>query len=420
MELRNNLTVNLSQKLVLTQKMKLSLKILQMNLKDLNEFIEKEQENNILMHVEKFSVKGKSYKVDEYDPYSMVEIKETSFYDFLYTQIGEEKLDKKMREICEYIIDNIDSRGYLSHWIRHPYNQFDFEKGLEIVRSLEPRGVGGDDLKGCLLLQLDEDEIYEKIIVEDYLEELAYGDKRLIAKEMKISLKKLLKVIERIRDLNPIPSKGYYIEEKRENFLPDAFINIVDEKIEVEMNLEVIPNILIEQSELPICDDKYKEYLKKCKTRAELIIDCIKQRQMTLEKVIKEVVKSQREYFFNGELKPLTLLDIADNLGIHQSTVSRAIKGRYISTKGSVVPLKIFFAKQFRPKDINREYKLVTRESIKNKIYEIIMTEDKKTPYSDSKIVKILELKQIKISRRTVTKYREEMRLLSSSKRKRK
>ena len=411
--------MDLSQKLVLTQRMKLSIEILQMNSEELNEFIKKEQESNILIRVEKSSASVSSYRDDEYDPYSTIGSEDASFYDLLYEQIGEQKLDRTMKEICQYIVDNIDSRGYLSHWVRHPYNQFDFDKGLKIVRGFEPRGVGADDLRGCLLLQLGEDEVYEKVLVEDYLEELAYGDKKVIAKGIGITIDILDRVIERVKSLNPIPSKGYYVEGKKEKLLPDAYIKIVDGRLEVEMNEEVVPKILIEQLETPLYEAKYEKYIKKCRERAQFIINCINQRQETLKKVIEKTSEKQKTYLLGGKLRPLTLVEVADNLEVHQSTVSRAIKNRYIDIEGSVISLKTFFAKQYRPKQSSGMYEEVTRENIKEKIYEIIMLEDRKKPYSDDKIVKILAQKKIEISRRAVAKYREEMKVPASSKRKR-
>lgn len=419
MELGNSLTMDLSQKLVLTQRMKLSIEILQMNSEELDEFIKKEQESNILIRVEKSSTSVGSYRDDEYDPYSTIGSEDPSFYDLLYEQIGEQKLGRVMKEICEYIVDNIDSRGYLSHWIRHPYNQFDFDRGLEIVRGFEPRGVGADDLRGCLLLQLCEDEVYERILVEDYLEELAYGDKRGIAKGIGITIDTLDRVIERVKNLNPIPSKGYYVEGKKEKLLPDAYVKIVDGRLEVEMNEEVVPKILIEQSEISIYEAKYEKYIKRCRERAQFIINCINQRQQTLKKVIMKTSEKQKTYLLGGKLKPLTLVEVADNLEVHQSTVSRAVKNRYIDIEGSVISLKTFFAKQYRPKHSSGMCEEVTRENIKEKIYEIILLEDRKKPYSDDKIVKILAQKKIEISRRAVAKYREEMKVPASSKRKR-
>jgi len=420
MKLENSLSIGLSQKLFLTQKMKLSLKILQMNSKELNEFIEKEQETNILIKVEKRDIGTKSsYKDNEYDLYKDLAGKEISFYDHLYSQIGEQTLDQKMRGICEYIVDNIDSRGYLSHWLRHPYNQLDFEKGLEIVRNFEPLGVGGNDLRACLLLQLNSDEIYEKIIIEEYLEDLAYGDKRKIAKDIGISMEKMIEVIKRIKSLNPIPSNGYYIEERGERLIPDVYIKVDGRNIDIKLNEEAIPRILIEQFEISTQDKKYERYITRCKKRAEFIIGCINQRQETLKRVVEEVVTRQKEFFLNKELKPLTLLEVATSLGIHQSTVSRSIKNRSIDIGGKTMTLKNLFAKQFKPKNDNGTTDEMTRKQIKNIIYKIVMTEDKDKPYSDEALVRLLLKDKIKISRRTVAKYREEISIPSSSKRKR-
>lgn len=414
MEIGNNLSIGLSQKLAVTQKMKLSLKILKMTSEELDQFLEKEKEGNILMSINRQN----GYKVSEYDPYAVGGMKELSFYEYLYTQIGDLTIDKSMREICEYIVDNIDSKGYLSHWVRHPYNQFEFDKGLEIVRSLEPLGVGADDLQGCLLLQLDESEVFEKIVIEEYLEELAYGNISKIAKDLGIHNKKMEKIIEKIKGLNPIPSSGYWTDDKKVEIVPDAYIKVNTKYLKVLMNETIIPKILLEQSELLVYNLKYKKYIERCRKRAKLIIGCIEQRQATLKKVIEETIQMQEIFFYGGELRPLTLMEVGDRLNIHQSTVSRAIKNKYIDTGKGVIRLKKLFAKQFNSKKNNGVCQLITRNQIKDYLYEMIACEDKEKPYSDNKLVSFFKIKNINISRRAIAKYRGEMKIPSSNKRK--
>jgi len=414
MEIGNNLSIGLSQRLAVTQKMKLSLKILKMTSEELGQFLEKEKEGNILMSIDRKN----GHKVSEYDPYAVGGVEEVSFYEYLYTQIGELTIDKGMREICEYIVDNIDSKGYLSHWVRHPYNQFEFDKGLEIIRSLEPLGVGADDLQGCLLLQLDVNEVFEKVVIEEYLEELAYGDTSKIAKELGIHDEKMKKIIDRIKGLNPIPSRGYCTDDKKVEIVPDAYIKINAKKLEVLMNETIIPKILLEQSELLVYNPKYKKYIEKCRNRAGLIIGCIEQRQATLKKVIEETIQIQESFFYGGELRPLTLMEVGDRLNIHQSTVSRAIKNKYIDTGKGIIKLKKLFAKQFNSKKNNGVCQLITRNQIKDYLHEMISCENKGKPYSDDKLVSIFKIKNIDISRRAIAKYRGEMKIPPSNRRK--
>lgn len=418
MELGFDISVGLTQKTVLSQRMKLSLDILQMTSGELKKFLEREGRRNHLMRVElPGSRGGKAYRDEEYDPYIEVEADEPSLYDFLYRQVGEMSMEGHMKEICEYIIDNIDSKGYLSHWVRHPYDQFDFDRGLEIVRSLEPRGVAADDLRECLLLQIEKDEHYERVVIESYLEELAYGSREKIAKELKIDRGALERVIERIRSLNPIPARGYRVESKMEKLVPDAYLRVNEEGIEIEINEEAIPRVLVEQAEMAVQDPRYKRYLERCKRRAEFIIACIRQRQETLERVLRETVDIQREYIRGGELKPLTLMAVAERLDLHQSTVSRAIKNRYVDIGGSTISLKRLFAKRFRSREETQGG--LTRECIKEKLYELISTENKNKPYTDEEIVDRFKEEGIAVARRTVAKYRGELKIPSSGRRRR-
>ncbi len=414
-----DISINVSQKLILTQRMKLSLKVLQMTNGELTELLKKEERENIFIRVERGpgGSKGKGYSDEEYDPYLRCRDEGPGFYDYLYEQVGELDITPHMRRICEYIIDNIDSRGYLSHWVRHPFIQMEFDRGLEIVRGLEPLGVGADNLKECLLLQLDGEEIYERILVEEYLEELAYGSPEEIARGMGISLKKFEEVSNRVRGLNPIPSRGYRVKRGESGITPDAYIKIEGGRIELEINEEAIPRVLLEEAERISDDPSYGRYIKRCRERAQAIIECIEKRRVTFERVVREVAEFQRDYFLGGRLKPLTMGGIAYSLEVHPSTVSRAIKERYIGIEGSVVGVKDLFAKRFSPKGEETFGEAPTRQEIKEKLQRIIAEERGEKPYSDERLVKIMGEAGVKISRRTITKYREEMDIPSSTKR---
>lgn len=415
-----DVTINVSQKLILSQKMKLSLKILQMTNGELTELLKKEERENIFIKIERgaLGARGKTYSDTEYDPYSNCEEQATSFYGYLYEQVGVLDIEPEMRRICEYIIDNIDSKGYLSHWVRHPFIQMEFDRGLEIVRSLEPAGVGADNLKECLKLQLAGEEVYERILIEDYLEELAYGSQEMIAEGMGVSQERLKEVVARVRGLNPIPSRGYYVEERGAGIIPDAYIRTEESGIVIEINEEAIPKVLIEQSELVTANPRYEKYLKKCRDMALAIIECMEKRKNTFEKILRTMVEKQREYFLGGRLKPLSLADIACDLEIHPSTVSRGVKDRYISIDGSVIKLKSLFVRKYSPKvERSSSASDLTRVEVKERIQKIIATECRDKPYSDDKLVKIMSKDGIEISRRTISKYREEMNIPPSTKR---
>ena len=415
-----DISIDVSQRLIISQRMKLSLKVLQMTNGELAELLKREERENIFVRVERGTrgSVGKGNSDNEYDPYLNCGEQEPSFYNYLYEQVGELDISPHMRRICEYIIDNIDSRGYLSHWVRHPFIQMNFDRGLEIVRGLEPAGVGADNLKECLVLQLDVDEVYERILIEDYLEELAYGSQEEIARGMGISRERLKKAVGRVKSLNPIPSRGYRVETAGRGVTPDAYVKIKGGRVEVEINEEAIPRVLIEEAERVTEDPQYGKYIQKCRERAKAIIHCMEKRRETFERVVRDAVKYQEEYFLGGRLKPLSMAEAAYNLEVHPSTVSRAIRDRYISIDGSVVRVKELFAKRFtsRRKESAPESS-ATRAEIKEKLQRIIAVESKEKPYSDEELAKLMEENGIEISRRTIAKYREEMNILSSTKR---
>ncbi len=419
MEIGFSLSAKLEQKQIISQSMKLSLKILQMSLSDLEGFLKEEQVKNPFLKVEWPQSRGSSYRDDEYDPYKSLGDSEPSFYDYLYNQIMELNLKDEIANICRYIVDNVDERGYLSHFIRHPFKQSKFDKALEIVRTLEPKGVGADTLEECLLLQVDKSDSFTREVIENHLEDIAYLKPESVAKKLGTTVKKIEEAIEKIRKLNPLPSRGFYIGKTLEKVSPDAYIEVEDEEISIRLNRELIPKISVEGEEGESKEKGYERY-KNCNiSKAEFIIKCIEQRERTFSKILEEVVKKQRSFFYGKTLTPLTLKEISETLDLHESTISRAIKNRYIDFRGRSIPLRELFVKRYKSKLKRLGFKVLSIDDVKEKLKVIIEAEDKKKPYSDDDIVEIFKGYKIAIARRTIAKYRKEMGIGSSRQRRR-
>ena len=453
MQMDLKLNIAQKQKLILTQIMQQSINVLQMSAYDLREYIEKEFEENPILEADFNLIESKDnidntqlskYLNDRYDEnynyqhnnedevsvFNFISDKK-SLKDYLYEQLGEIKSDIKIKKVVSYMIESLDSRGYLENTLEEICSDLGIDKekvqnALEILQSLEPCGIGARDLKECLLIQLKSKGILDEIIKEivlKYLEYIADCKYNYIAKELKITPKEVQAYGDIIKSLEPKPSRGYYTGEEVKFIIPDAYIVKIGDKYNVIMNKDIIPNITInnlyKQEILNGKNKKEVEYVKEKVNDAMGLINDIEQRNNTILKLLECIVKKQKAYFENGQeyLKPMTLRDLADEMALHESTVSRAIKDKYILTSRGTVKIKDLFCNGIVSSGINGEG--VSTNTIKNKIKQLIQLENKNKPLSDQAICDLLNKEHIDISRRTVAKYREELGIKSSSKRKR-
>lgn len=458
MKLDFNLNLTQEQKLIMTQQMQLSIKLLQMSTYDLREHIEKEfLENPILegdfdfiQEEKKFEDKidykemikylefdnygNQSYgdynKDDEVSPFNFIS-KSESLTEYLQDQLIESDEDEYKKAIVSYMIENIDSRGYLDMPLEDICKELDInielgEEALEILQDLDPDGIGARDLKECLKIQLIKkgmlDENLEEII-DEYLDLIADNKFSIIAKNLDITPKEAQDLGDIIKGLEPKPSRGFFTGDDVKFIIPDAAIRKIDGEYFVIMNEGVIPRLSISNLYKDIINNKEDEstesYVKEKLNSAMFLIKSIEQRKSTLLRILEQVAEKQKEYFDKGQkyLKPMTLKEMAEILKIHESTVSRAIKDKYILTSFGTVKIKDLFTGGLSTSKNNSEDVAVV--NIKKQIKEMIDAEDKKKPLSDQIICDELNKKKLNISRRTVAKYREELGIRSSSKRKR-
>jgi len=463
MRLDFGLNITQEQKLIMTQQMQLSIKLLQMSTYDLKDYIENEfVENPILEGDFDFVQEEKGYqdklnykeivkyldfdnygsqnygsqscgdyKEDNISPFTFIS-KKQSLTEYLKGQLIETEEEEYIKSIVLYMIENLDGKGYLEVPLSYiscklKVSEEEAEKALNILQDFEPNGIGARSLEECLKIQLIR---YGRLTEE--LEEIIDNHLDLIAENKFVNLGKILKIEAKeaqglgdiIKTLEAKPSRGFYTGEEIKFIIPDATIRKIDGQYYVVMNDGIIPKLSISSLYKDIInnstDKKMETYVKEKLNGAIFLIKSIEQRKSTLLKILEKIVEKQQEYFENGNeyLKPMTLKDVAEEIGMHESTVSRDIKDKYILTNIGTVKIKDLFTSGLTKTSFEESID-ISVINIKNQIKEIIDNEDKKKTLSDQKICGILNEKDFNISRRTVTKYREELGIRSSSKRRR-
>lgn len=446
MNFNQNLELNQSQKLVMTTQLKQSLTMLNMSRLEVEEEIKREAEENPLLEYEKTSeIDWEAYIKDmdnysqknrleiNYNPDNDVDLENilkasNNIYEHLHQQINLYKLNEKEVEVCEYIIDSLDENGYLGVDEKEIIKQLNideiiFEECLAKIQQLEPSGVGARTLSECLVIQMHQlglyNELLENIIFND-LELIANNKYKDISKKYSISIEQCSNLIKLIKSFDPKP--GRYCSIERSVYVnPDVIVEKYEDEFIVRMNDNDgfklrINNFYKEVLKNSQSDESAKNFIKEKLNSATGLMKNIESRKNTILKVAEEIVKIQEDFFRNGKkhIKPMKMKDIAEILDFHESTISRTVNGKYMLTPMGMFEFKYFFSSGIE----NSDNGTTSSTSIKMIIEEIINMENKKKPLSDDNISKILKDRGMNVARRTVAKYREELGILSSSRRK--
>jgi RNA polymerase sigma-54 factor len=404
-----------------------SLKILTLPLLELRSVIEEELLNNPFLEDASPPLPFRSGRNEAEEGPKQPQISEKlTLQDVLLRQLGMFTDSDEEFKIGYEIIGNIDDNGYLKASLEEISKTLDIsqakvEKTLKLIQQFEPAGVGARTVSECLLIQLDlanENDPLLRKIIESHLEDVAKKNYTRIAKSLNQPLEKIKPLLKIISRLDPKPGRNYSAEETQ-HVVPDITIYDKEDEFEITVNDEDIPTLninkdyraMLKKSKL---DPQTKEYLAgKLKTALELMRSVFR-RKATLRRIVEAIAEIQQEAIRQdlSHLKPLTFQEVAKILNVHESTVCRAIMNKYARLPYGVVALKEFFSSSI--KDTNGFAHSSTH--IKRLLKELIENEDKKNPLSDQDIVGLLaDYKNIKISRRTVAKYREELKILSTS-----
>jgi RNA polymerase sigma-54 factor len=351
-----------------------------------------------------------------------------SLQDSLCWQLRLLDLSEEDMELAIFFVSFINEDGYLEASIEElaEDNDISLEKAeeiLEIIQKLDPPGVGGRDLEEVILLQLEEMDIElpsktEQIILE-HLDDLKKRSFKKISDRVGISPETVQEIADIVHQLEPRPGRVYE-EANRQYISPDVLIRELNDDFAIVLNDNELPPLRINaryRAMLESDDPKLQEYVKEKLSGALWVLNCIYQRQQTMYKVIGSIVEFQKDFFKKGVkgLQPLVLKDVADDIGMHESTVSRAVRNKYVQTRRGLYSLKFFFSPGLKTKDGGE----VATTAVKALLAEIVENEDKTNPLSDRKIMEKLEEEGIKIGRRTVSKYRKQLEIPSWNLRKR-
>lgn len=436
-----------TMKLAMTTELRQAIAILQYSTQELLSYIEEQQLENPLLELKEEKDKDKElplsssdYQVDHTDdwknyegdnvsPFDFLTKTEMSLQDHLLNQVGLLKLSEKEKKIVTYLIFSLDENGYFHYDLAEVamsclVSEQEAIDGLRIVQSLEPSGVGARSLQECLLIQLRKlprrDDQAEKV-VEEYLELLANKKWKEIAKNLAVSIEDVQSIADFIQTLQPKPGSSF-IAELPTYISPDVTIEMNDDELIVSVNDTVLPKVSISRQYRDIIkkanDEASVKYVEQKHQQIVWLLKSIEQRQQTLLKVTESIAKYQEDFFKYGNeyFKPLTLKEVAADIDMHESTVSRATTQKFVQTPRGVFELKHFFSSKVKGEGGTSASSLSVKELIK----KIVDQEKKQKPLSDQKIVSILEEDfSIEISRRTVAKYRDELNIPSSSRRKR-
>jgi RNA polymerase sigma-54 factor len=343
----------------------------------------------------------------------------------LLGQLNQSVLNASDRKAAELIIGNIDDNGFLQSTpeemaMNSGISSEDFGKMMGLIQGFYPPGVGARDLRECLLIQLrreGKEDSLEYRIVSEYMEDLGRRRFPEIARRMGISVEVVQKAVDIIGRLNPRP--GQVFAASPQNYvLPDVTVEKVDGEYQIILNNEQIPHLRISNLYKDIIasgnteSSDVKDYIRDKIRSGKFLIRSIHQRQQTISNIAQQIVARQCDFLEHGpsHLKPMTMAEVAETVGVHETTVSRAVSGKYMATPQGIFEMKYFFTPGYQ----TASGESLSNTSVKEAILDLVKREDGNEPLSDNEIVEILRERGIPIARRTVAKYRTELNILPS------
>jgi RNA polymerase sigma-54 factor len=443
-----------TQKLVMTPELRQAIAVLQLPVAELGDFIEQEMLENPCLdaepkeEVEEPAPPSEARKLLEYldggdysggrgaqesddEDHSFESFTATlpTLQEYLMAQLFVASLLPRERRVGEFLIDSLDDHGYLTISLDEAAAALGVapeqaERVLQVIQGFDPPGVGARTLKECLLLQwatLDDGNPLVPTMIEHHLDDLGEGRITRIAEVLGATPAEVQGAADMIRTLDPKPGRRFGRANETRYVVPDVAVERVGQEYVVLVNEGPLPKLMVSNHYRQMLsgsvEPEARKFVEQKIHSALWLIKAIEQRRMTLYKVTEAIVRFQREFFDRGVryLRPLTLREVAEVVGVHESTVSRATSGKYVQTPAGTFELKFFFTSGVE----NAGGEGVAAESVKRMIADLVAKENSAEPLSDQALTYLLGKQGVNISRRTVAKYREEMGVPSSNKRKR-
>lgn len=456
------LSMSMKQTQTLSPQMMQSMEILQMGSQELLEYIQDQVQENPVLEMEEKYGKGDDTAVlqrklewlestdaqnryyhqqdtedDEKDPisnYGTVDEREENLYLYVLSQLEVMDLEPELLPVGRFLVESLNQNGWLDESVEDLAEELgkpveEVEKALAAVQSLEPAGVGARNLSECLVLQLQrrhEDSELAIRIARDYLDPLSKSRYGLIAKSLGVCQEEVRTACDLIRTLNPRPGGGFAARENLVYINPDLFVVNFPDHFELLTNDYFFPDLnisgyycrMLKSTE----DNEVKDYLMGKVRQAKWVVHSIEQRRSTLLRCAECILELQEDFFRRGpgHLKPMCLADIAQKVGVHESTVSRTVRDKYLQCASGVYPLSYFFSRSLgapaaRP---GTEENASSPDFAKALLKKLIGGEDKHKPLSDQKLCERMAREGCELSRRTVAKYRDELGIPSTTGRK--
>lgn len=448
MEVHHGVHYGLEQKNMMSQEMQFSMKILQMSAWELTAFLHSEYVENPVLEMDESESDAAlmdKYKLEslvknrEEEPGTIVKgddayvspfefiSREKTLQDHLEEQLLAMTLSEAVAAAANFVIFSLDSKGLFTESVEESAAFLEipeavFLEGLAVVRSLEPEGIASASVAEALIFQLKKKGIYKdlhKILLEDHLPDIAAGNFRKTAQVLQVKEVEIQKALEELKELEPYPSRGFAMGSSREYILPDARIQKVGDTLQITMLGNRVPRLYISSEVKALLEKGGAEmngYLKSSMDRAMHLIRSIALRKSILETVIEFMIRYQRAYLLEERdyLEPLSMKELAQKLEIHESTVSRAVRDKYLCTPRGTLALKSLFSELGKS-----EGQSASTDYIKGMLKELLEKEDPRKPLSDQVLSDLLKERGILLQRRTVAKYREELGIPSTKVRKR-
>lgn len=431
--------LNQTQKTYLSFQSKLFIKLIKMNVNEINELVEKELEENPCL--DEFQIQDKTSKIRKIESDKYIENEKILKYDednitsYVLKQINHLNISSRDKGILACLSYLINEKGFINYENTELKNIILSQRGINISEieiediilraqnDLDPPGIMTRNINECLKRQLilsnNINALLYSEIIDKYMEKLARKEFKEIAKLVGTSISQVKRCVKELGELNINPANIFhYNEGSNINVEPEAYVFEENGKLIIYINKEIkkvrISNYYKKMlSSKNKVDKEVKDYLKEKINNASLLLKTINEREGIYRNVIELLVKIQRDFIIKGErfIKPLKLSDVATEIGVHESTISRITSNKYISTPRGMINMKSLFVN--KPSKDSEE----SSEAIRDIIYELIEKEDKSNPLTDIEIMGLLKNKNIKISRRTIAKYRNILRIPSSNKR---